>query len=41
MKGNSFSKNRMVSSKILMSENFEMEQRGDQRMQCMWSPLWS
>ena len=31
----------MVSSKILMSENSEMEQRGDHRMQCMWSPLWS
>ena len=41
MKGNSFVWNRMVSSKMLISENFEMDQRGDHRMQCMWSPLCS
>ena len=29
MKGNSFDSNRMVWSKVLMSENFDMDQRGD------------
>ena len=29
MKRNSFDSNRMVWSKVLMSENFDMDQRGD------------
>ena len=32
MKGNSFDSNRMVWSKVLMSENFDMDQRGDHSM---------
>ena len=32
--------NRTVWSKILMSENSDMDQRGDHSIHCMWSPLW-
>ena len=32
MKGNSFDYNPMLSSKILMSENYDMNQRGDHSM---------
>ena len=30
----------MVWRKILSNEYFEMNQRGDHSMPCMWSPLW-
>ena len=32
MKRNSFDSNRIVWSKVLMSENFDMDQRGDHSM---------